>query len=217
MPLINEIKATTKRDLLKEYMEQKILSILHSANTSARNADLARLRRGIGKAPGELADLWGILLLGMDRTLCGKDGYPSIAQRAAYTALTLMAFHQQGHDPEHEPMHLSGQTLGQAAASLVIKENNYEEALERILKKLQIAASSDNVDHVSYYLRGLVQMMRAKSVPMDYAQLAVDLYDYHYEEGRTRVRLRWGQDLLCNNKNIDEGQDTLSGKEASNE
>ena len=47
---------------IRGFVEEK-LSFLHSnKNESAVRAELARLRRGIGKKPGELPELWELLL-----------------------------------------------------------------------------------------------------------------------------------------------------------
>ena len=49
----------------------------------------------------------------------GKDGRPSYAEWAVYTALTLFALHQQGHS---EPMNAEGEEnrLGRAVRKLVL-------------------------------------------------------------------------------------------------
>lgn len=62
-----------------------------------RRAELAKLRRGVGHAPGDLPELWGSFLRGMPESFQGRSG-PSYAEWAVYLALTLYAVHQQGND-----------------------------------------------------------------------------------------------------------------------
>ena len=59
-----------------------------------RRAELAKLRRGVGRKPGDLPELWGSFLLGMPESFQGRSG-PSHAEWAVYLALTLYAVHQQ--------------------------------------------------------------------------------------------------------------------------
>ena len=79
-----------------------------------RRAELAKLRRGVGRKPGDLPELWGSFLRGMPEDFQGRSG-PSHAEWAVYLALTLYAVHQQGND---QPMNRPGNTLGRAVRQL---------------------------------------------------------------------------------------------------
>ncbi len=179
---------------VEKFTERKLQQLLAPSNPAAQKASLARLRRGVGRAPGELPELWGELLPRLPEKLQGQSG-PSAAEWAVYTALTLFALHQQGKDPEKEPMHVPGQALGTAVARLTEGEPDREAALKRVLSRFNRAATAQDMDRLAYHLRGLVQMLRAKGIPVDYARLAVDLYRYQNPVTRGQVRLRWGQDL----------------------
>ena len=56
------------------------------------------------------------------------------------------------------------------------------------------------------HLRGLVQLMSSKDIPLDYVSLAGDLYEFQTRDGAARARLRWGQDFYRNIKQ-EEGKD----------
>lgn len=157
---------------------------------SGSKAQLAQLRRGVGKRPGELPELWGVFLKDMPEELMGKSGEPSYAEWAIYTALTLFAFHQQGHS---EPMHAEGEgnRLGRAARRLV----QNEEDEEKIRMKLGIVARSDDMTELSYYLKTIVQLLGNSDVRLDYVDLAKDLYWFQFEDYADRIRLKWGQDF----------------------
>ena len=81
---------------VKLYAAQQ-LHRLQALPDNQRRAELAKLRRGIGHAPGELPELWGSFLLGMPESFQGRSA-PSAAEWAVYLALTLYAMHQQGND-----------------------------------------------------------------------------------------------------------------------
>lgn len=104
----NEVKACVTQQLRR-------LQVLPEPQ---RRAELAELRRGVGRQPGDLPALWGALLADMPEQLQGSNG-PSKAEWAVYTALTLFALHQQGE--AGVSMNQSGRTLGGAVRQLAQK------------------------------------------------------------------------------------------------
>jgi CRISPR system Cascade subunit CasB len=167
--------------------KNKLNGLLNMSNEGQQKALLANLRRGIGHSPGELPALWGILFD------CVQDEFLENQQYewALYTALTLFALHQQGHDPKTEPMYQEGIGLGQAIACLVDSQLENEERITRRFN--QIATSADLLE-MSQHLRGTVQLLRGEGISLDYARLAGDLYQYQNPSRQTDVRLHWGQD-----------------------
>lgn len=165
-------------------------------------ARLAQLRRGIGKRPGELPELWGLFLKDMPEELMGKNGQPSYAEQAVYTALTLFALHQQGHS---EPMNVEGEEnrLGRAARKIV----KNEEDEEGVRMKLSIVAKSDDMTELSYYLKTIIKLLGNNNVKLDYVNLAKDLYWFQFEDYTDRIRLKWGQDFYRNVKTNDNGKE----------
>ena len=79
-----------------EMFTKRKISILLSQSRENTKI-LAELRRGIGKIPGEVPQLWGYFLDSMPEEFYG-DNEPSRAEWAVYTSLTLFALHQQGKD-----------------------------------------------------------------------------------------------------------------------
>ena len=104
----NEVKACVTQQLRR-------LQVLPEPQ---RRAELAELRRGVGRQPGDLPALWGALLADMPEQLQGSNG-PSKAEWAVYTALTLFALHQQGE--AGVSMNQPGRTLGGAVRQLAEK------------------------------------------------------------------------------------------------
>lgn len=89
-------KNESRTQAIRGYVDGKI-QWLWDLPENQRRAELAKLRRGIGHAPGELPDLWGGLLQGMPASFYGTNG-PSHEEWAVYLALTLYALHQQSND-----------------------------------------------------------------------------------------------------------------------
>ena len=168
-------------------------------------AELAELRRGVGRQPGELPALWGSFLAEMPEELRGTDG-PSKAEWAIYLALTLYALHQQGANRAEGSMNQPGQTLGSAVRLLAEKTVNGEDQAEKeadeekwaessVCRRFNILATADSMPEISHYLRGMIQLLRREKIPLDYPQLAVDLYRLQFVESAPNVRLQWGREL----------------------
>lgn len=177
-------------DLLKSFMADKIRCLMCNPSESAVRASLARLRRGIGHNPGEIPEIWGEYLLELPEELAGR-GKPSREEWAIYTSLTLFALHQQSNDLKSAPMHKQGPSLGAAARELI----ESEEDRERIVRRFNpVATASDMID-LARQLRGLVSLLRAKGIALDYVKLAVDIYCLQEPGEEDSVRLRWGEDF----------------------
>ena len=190
---------------VKMYTAQR-LHRLQELPDNQRRAELAKLRRGIGHAPGERPELWGSFLLEMPEDFQSSSG-PSAAEWAVYLALTLYAVHQQGND---RPMNCPGSTLGRAVRQLAERNaatgQDWTEA--SVLRRFNALATAEEITEISHHLRGMIQLLSAAkdgAIPLDYPQLAADLYelqctDPRYAQLPANVRLRWGQDLYRDSK-----------------
>ena len=178
------------------------------AGADSAKPSLAHLRRGVGRAPGELPQLWGEYLEDMPEAMYGDECGPSDAEWAVYTALTLYAVHQQGKDLSKEPMHVEGKSLGTSAAQLAKDDDEFK----RVLRRVNTMATSGSVAELARHLHSLIQLLRADGIALDYVSLAGDIYAYQNVDWRGMVRLKWGRDFYAvRNKNKKE--DENNGKE----
>ena len=175
---------------IARFTAQKLSQLYSQSGERSFRAILAHLRRGIGCAPGEMPQLWGFFLDGMPEEWMGTRG-PSQAEWAIYTALTLFALHQQGKDPETEWMSQPGAPLGKSVAGLI----GSPEEESRVARRFHTLATSASMEELSHHMRGMVQLLRSKNIPLDYPALAEDLFWYQNAEYQAQVRLRWGQDF----------------------
>ena len=160
-----------------------------SSGSGGQKAALAELRRGVGKEPGEDPGLWGAFLLDLPEELYGKDGKPSRAEWAIYITLTLYALHQQGKDPAADSVSAEGEDLGKAAAGLAQDQDDRD----RILRRFSAMVTAADMRELSHHLRGLVQLMKARGIRLDYPALAEDLYWWQVPSRTNQVKLKWGQ------------------------
>lgn len=177
------------------FVGRKIRELSGGNNESATRAMLARLRRGIGKSPGSMPELWGVTLDGLPEPLLGRGDRPTPGEWAVHTALTLFALHQQGNDL-NQCVSKEGVALGAAVRRLV----NDEDDEARIKRRFDAAATADSLEEFCYHLRGLIQLLKTEDIPLDYPTLAMDLYRFQFPDVRDSVRLRWGQDFYRLNK-----------------
>ena len=153
---------------------------------SAAVAALARLRRGVGKKPGDVLDILEFTL--PDEP--GRGAAASYEEDAIHTALTLYALHQQS---QGERMHQRGRGLG--AALRALHKGDDATLPEPLRRRFQVLGTAESFTEVTHHLRGAVQVLRAAGVPLDYGLLADQLVDWRHPGGPSRVRLRWGRDF----------------------
>ncbi|MCR5123167.1 MAG: type I-E CRISPR-associated protein Cse2/CasB [Ruminococcus sp.] len=160
---------------------------------------LAELRRGVGKHPGEMPELWGFIFDDMsDELLSDKNSFR--AEWAVYTALTLYALHCQGSDRE---VYVKGVSIGQAAAGLVSSEDD----VPRVMNRLNLVVTAVSQDDLAYHLRGLIQLIKGSNIGLDHAALAKEIYLFSNSDIANDIKLRWGRDFyrsIYNNSNGEE-------------
>ena len=174
-----------------DYVSRRLNEYSRNVNEGYVRAHLAQLRRGIGRIPGDAPEIWGILFADMPEEMMSWNGKPTKEEWAVYTALTLYALHQQSRDVREENMHRRNIRLGQAVAGLVKSEDDRE----RVVRRFNAFATASDMQEAAYYLRGLIQLLRAENIPLDYVRLAQELYRFQDTDEAPKVRLAWGQDF----------------------
>ena len=167
---------------------------------SYSRAACAKLRRAVGKPPGMSPDIWDITLQGAPEEWDNKKGEASYAEYAVHTALTLYALHRQG---KNNSMNAESIGFGFAIAQLIKKDSNRMEATRR---RFNAVATANDLTELAHHARGLIQMLKADDIKMDYPLFSKELYSFQFSGIQNRIRLRWGEQFY---KNIDnnEGMD----------
>ena len=173
-----------------QYMNKQLNSLINYKDTSGGKARLARLRRGAGRVPGEIPELWGEFLNGMPEKFISRNGEPTREEWAIYISLTLFALHQQGNT---NSVNCKGKSLGRAAAELM--SENTDEERERVLRRFGPVVTAKDIFELSHHLRCLIQLFSSKDISLDYEMLAEDLMWFQFDDKRKNVQLRWGQDF----------------------
>lgn len=191
----------SKKEEIKKFIGKKISYIQSHAEYGDGKAMLAKLRNGIGHEPGELPQLFGIILLDMPEGFMSKNGNVTKEEWACYISLTLYALHQQGHSVESQKMHTKENvTIGFAMSRLALCFDD-DNAEQRMLQRLQTLSTSVDMKELSYHMRGIIQLLKSNGIPLNYETLAADLYDLQFSDGKKHVYLKWGQDFYRKNNN----------------
>lgn len=100
---------------IRQIVEGKIEQIEHS---NSGNLTLAKLRKGIGKAPGEIPELWSIVVEDLPEGISEEE--QTAAEWSVYIALVLYVHHRL----QQKNVHRHGGSLGSAVKLLVIKKDD---------------------------------------------------------------------------------------------
>lgn len=162
------------------------------ASGGPAGADLAALRRGVGREAGSVPEMWPFY------TTLVADGRLTDRLRAEHVALTLFAVHQQSRA---QPAHRDGVGLGVAIRALRESEKFSPEAVDR---RFAAAATATSLAELSVHLRGLISQLRGISSGLDYSLLFRDLRDWQWPERVAAVRRRWGSQYFVRLGRADE-------------
>lgn len=201
-----------RAETVKGLVSDRLNRLKFNPKESAVRAELAKMRRGIGKPPGEIPELWGMMFEDMPeemaKRIAKKQGIISCEEWAVHTALTMYALHQQGKDIGTENMNKPGQSLGTAVAMLITRDEDREEAVRR---RFNTMATSADINELAWHLKGIIQLLRRDGIELDYPKLAEELYRYQFYERMTSVRLQWGRDFYSHsNKHSNDKEGEMS-------
>ncbi|HEX7660968.1 MAG TPA: type I-E CRISPR-associated protein Cse1/CasA [Pseudonocardiaceae bacterium] len=143
--------------------------------------DLAALRAGLGREPGEVPGMWPFY-----RAVTPDSGI-SCDLRAEHHALALYGLHQQSRrTPMHDPSLLS------VGAALQKLRNNVRTSAGAVDHWFTVAVSANTVPTLVMHLRGLITQLRSIDQPLNYDRLVEDIYRWQWPRSRQRVRRDWG-------------------------
>lgn len=151
-------------------------------------AALAKLRRGVGREPGEIIELltWTSPDIFVENY---RSDVISEEERAAHIAITLFAMHQQSH--RDQSMHGPKTTFGDAARRLRITLGERGEA--GVLRRFNAVGTAVDHQELVRHARGLIQQFRAEGIRLDYGIFADDLRKLADPGQAAAVRNRWGR------------------------
>lgn len=183
----------TRASRISDLVGSRVAALQHQflAGSQSAQADLAKLRRAVGRSAGSVPEVWGITMQGVSP---GRyDAGPSNSETAVHMAMGLYALHQRGNSA---PMHVPGTGLGRAVARLSSPATDSTElASNGVARRFGALATAVELSEVEYHLRGLVTLLSGASVALDYGRLSADLYRIQSPATADQVRLNWARDF----------------------
>ena len=152
-------------------------------NKARARGELAALRKGVSRSPGELPEIWELTEVPPPEH---AGDAPTGEEIAVHTAMTLYAVHQQSRT---EPMFSPGVGLGSAAHDLVGRDEENPSARARF----NALVTSTTVAELRHHLRSFVSLLRARGIALDHAMLADDVLRFQQPGGAKKVRLAWAR------------------------
>lgn len=162
----------------------------YQSNVAVAVAALALLRRGINQAPGGDGRILKYTVAGVEPApeLLRDEG-PTRAEIAAHAAMTLFALHQQSQ--RTSSMHHADYPFGRSARLLGRHSGNPN----AVRARFTAVATATSWEERLHHARGLIQQLRAHSIPLNYGRFARDLYYLQFPSRADSVRLAWGRDF----------------------
>ena len=178
---------------IKRFVGKKITELQNG--TPSSRANLAILRRGLGKEIEEYAEAWEFIYTDFPNELTGKNGGVSEAERAIYAALTLFAMHQQALD---HSVHNKEMKFGEATASIISIKKENESAVTRRFNSL---ITSDGFSELTNHLRNMIHLIKStdSTIGFDYEEFASDLFFFQLPDSKKNIKIRWGKQFYRNN------------------
>ncbi len=151
-------------------MPEKFIEYLYSLAERQDRAALAALRRGLGKPPGTVPDMYPYVVPWLPADLYRSE------EAAYYLVAALFAFH---------PSHTDQGNMGDHMAAARDEGNN--DSLERRF----VALLSAHPDDLPDYLRQAVSFLRSKEIPINWERLFRDLKLWGHPERGDQIRKQW--------------------------
>lgn len=172
--------------MLKTFIKERIDDLNEDASDSRKVC--ARLRRAIGKPLQSSPDIWEIIL---SDALSGE-----YMENAIFTTLSLYALHHQG---KQESMNDGKTNFGAAIAKLKHAEYDNTKAVRR---RFNTMITSLDLTELAYHAKGLIQLLRANDIKMDYPTFAMELLLFQFPEKKDKLLLNWGRQFYHANDHI---------------
>ncbi len=150
-------------------------------------ATLAALRRGLGRPPGTVADMYRYIVPWL------SEDTPLWREAAFYTIAALFAYHPEGGGSGNMGDHFARARRGVAD----------DTAIERRFTVLLAA----HPEELEFHLRQAVSVLKSKGVSVDWRQLLVDYDAWSHPDGyvqRRWARAFWGRRAHEEDKNEEE-------------
>lgn len=162
----------------------EIARLWNTRDSSSTKASLSALRSSVNRKLTDAPPVWELILSLPGLSEGAKSDEPTFREVAAHLSLALYATQQQSRP---QPQHVAGASLGSAIRKLT---DAHGTSVQRRFAAILTAA---DISEVAYHLQSIVKQLRSYGIPLDYAQLSLDLALFQIPEQRSKVLYRWSR------------------------
>lgn len=174
--------------------EQRFAAYLKDLEDNEERAALADLRMGLGRPPQEAVRMYRYVIPWL-----AADATPS-EERAYYTVASLFAYHQisWSGDSEWET------NLGASFGRLAQKQREETGSEPASIESRFVALLNSHYDDLPEHLRRAVALLKAKEVPVDWAQLLHDIQ--RWQVSGSPVQRAWAKSFWGRSASLPAGE-----------
>ncbi|EOS60746.1 hypothetical protein C815_00997 [Firmicutes bacterium M10-2] len=179
--------------LLKHYVDFQINTWKTTKDLGKTKAELAQLRKDVGKSFEGAQGSWPIILNSMPDKFFNSSEYIKPAKKeviASYYAFTLFAFHYQGWNIT-ETLEEQIPKFGQAL--YLLTQGDDEEEI-RIMRRIKMLISQKNAKGIYEKIRPIIQLLKSEHIELDYGNLACDFYFCMQDNEIDKISYKWMKD-----------------------
>lgn len=167
----------------KTLVDKKVNQLWKTRELSTTKAQFAAFRNSANSDVLESPAVWQHIFEDALATHVNADE-PTHAEHAFHAVLSLYCTHQQA---KQLPMHQRGETLGKSLQKLKSARG------DSVNRKFSSLMSSTDLTELRYHLLGLHKLLREQNIPVDYAQLGLELLLFQKPDHRNKVLLGWSR------------------------
>ncbi|MBA3257241.1 MAG: type I-E CRISPR-associated protein Cse2/CasB [Pyrinomonadaceae bacterium] len=179
--------------------EERFVAYLQRLVDEEDRAPLASLRRGLGKAPGEAAEVMRYVLPRMPQNASRWD------EDAYFLVATLFALHQINWPSSKDSTQATN--LGASFARLG------REVESESIEKRFVALLNCHQDDLPTHLRHAVSLLKSKEIPIDWARLLRDVRGWNHAD--RYVQRNWARAFWANSAAAEQPSSDQSNQEVN--
>ena len=186
----------TKSELIYNYVSKKIAKLEYNSENHINTGLMPLLRREFNNYTSDNIDFLSFIYEDMPEELINSDKV-SDAEKAIMAAISLYALHKQANDDPHK----KNVTVGQAAFQYVINSSDVDKEKRKMIDRLKQLCQAQNVEDAALiFFRYIHPYIAKRSIGLDYARLAKELYQFKIEEYRRTIVMKWAKDFYFGGK-----------------
>lgn len=163
----------TATQTAEQRSESGLIGYLHGLAKKQDRASLAHLRRGLGRKPGDAMEMYPYV------GRFAGEGSGKAHERAVFLTAALFAYYPDAPQNAGD--------LGSSVKQIAEKSDSIERRF--------VALLDADAEDLHYYLRQMIGLLKANSVPVNWEQLFKDLRNWSHDDRfvqRKWARSFWG-------------------------